>query len=65
MRVLLRICKTFFMLSLSSLFSILLNGDIVGIEKSHGTCLPTLVVDIFSELFLHPSMFFIKHSRPV
>ena len=65
MRVLLRICKTYFMYSLSSLFSIILNGDIVGIEKTHGTCLPALVVDIFSGLFLHPSMFFIKHSRPV
>ena len=40
-----------------------LNDDIVDIEKPDGICLPTFVVDEFSGLFLHPSIFSIKHSR--
>ena len=47
----------------SCLFSVLLNDDIVDIEKSDGVCLLTLVVDDFSGLFLHPSIFSIIHSR--
>ena len=38
------------------LFSMLLNEDIVD-----GLCLVTFVVDIFSRLFLHPSIFCIIH----
>ena len=45
----------------SWLFSILLNDNIVDIEKSDGICAPTFVVDEFSGLFLHPSVFSIKH----
>ena len=30
--------------------------DIVDIEKPNGTCSPTIVVDDFSGLFLHPSI---------
>ena len=41
----------------------LLNDDIVDIEKPDGICSLTFVVDKFSALFLHPSIFFIKHSR--
>ena len=41
----------------------LLNDDIVDIEKPDGICLLTFVVDEFSGLFLHPSIFSIKHSR--
>ena len=41
----------------------LLNGDIVDIEKSDGICLPISVADEFSGLFLHSSIFSIKHSR--
>ena len=40
-----------------------LNEDIVDIEKPDGICLPTFVVDEFSELFLHPSIFSIEHSK--
>ena len=32
-------------------------------EKANGICSPTFAVDAFSELFLHPSIFSIKHSR--
>ena len=45
------------------LFSMLLNDDIVDIEKPDLICLLTFAVDEFSELFLHPSIFFIIHSR--
>ena len=45
------------------LFSILLNDDFADIEKPDGICLATFVVDEFSGLFLHPSVFSIKHSR--
>ena len=41
----------------------LLNDNIVDIEKPDGICSPILFVDEFSGLFLHPSMFSIKHSR--
>ena len=41
----------------------LLNEDIVDIKKPEGICLPTFVVDEFSGLFLHPSIFSIIHSR--
>ena len=47
----------------SCLFSMLLNDDIVDIEKSDGICLPISVADEFSGLFLHSSIFSIKHSR--
>ena len=40
-----------------------LNDDIVGIEKPDAISLFTFVADEFSELFLHPSVFSIKHSR--
>ena len=43
----------------SSLFSMLLNDDIVDIEKPDG-----LFSGLFSGLFLHPSIFSIKYSRP-
>ena len=35
----------------------LLNEDIVDIEKPDAICLLTFVVDYFSGLFLHPSVF--------
>ena len=61
--------KTFFMQSLpldiSCLFSIVLNDDVGDIEKADGKCSPTSVADEFSGLFLHPSIFSIKHSRAV
>ena len=41
----------------------LLNESIVEIEKLDAICLLTSVVDEFSGLFLHPSIFFIIHSR--
>ena len=41
----------------------LLNEDIKGIEKPEGICLLTFVVDEFSGLFLHTSIFSIKYSR--
>ena len=47
----------------SCLFSVVLNDDIVDIEKPDGTCSLTFVVDEFSELFLHPSILTIKHSK--
>ena len=45
------------------LFSMLLNEDIVDIEKHDGIRSLTFVVDEFSGLFLHPSIFSIIHSR--
>ena len=45
------------------LFSMLLNEDIVDIEKHDGIHSLTFVVDEFSGLFLHPSIFSIIHSR--
>ena len=41
----------------------LLNDDIVDIEKPDGICSSTFVVNEFSGLFLHPSVFPSKHSR--
>ena len=41
----------------------LLNENIVDIEKPDGIYLLTFFVDEFSGLFLHPSIFSIKHSR--
>ena len=40
-----------------------LNGDIVDIEKRDGICSSTYVVDEFLRLSLQPSIFSIKHSR--
>ena len=45
------------------LFSMLLDEDIADIEKPDGIYLLTFVVDEFSGLFLHPSIFSIIHSR--
>ena len=45
------------------LFSMLLNDDIVDIEKPDAICSLTFAVNQFSELFLHPSIFSIIHSR--
>ena len=47
----------------SCLFSMLLNEDIVDIEKSEGIYSLTFVLDEFSGLFLHPSIFSVIHSR--
>ena len=47
----------------SCLFSMLLNDNIVEIEKLDGKCSPSFVVDEFSGLFLHPSNLPFKHSR--
>ena len=64
---LLKICfvKYFFIQSLplhiSCIFSIFLNDDVLDIEKPDGICLPTFPMNEFSELPLHPSIFFIKH----
>ena len=41
-----------------SLFSMLLNGDILDNEKPNGICLPTFVADEFSGLFWHPSILY-------
>ena len=41
----------------------LLNEDIVDIEKPDGVCLLTFVVAEISGLFLHASIFSIIHSR--
>ena len=45
------------------LFSMHLNGNIADIEKHDGICSSTFVVNIFSGLLLHPSVFSIKYSR--
>ena len=44
------------------LFSMLLNDDSFDIEPD-GICLLTFLVDEFSGLILHPSIFFVIHSR--
>ena len=58
--------KNFFIKSLllyiSFLLSVLLNEDIVDIQKP-GIFSPTFVVNELSGLFLHPSIFSLKHSR--
>ena len=41
----------------------LLNEDIVDIEKPDGICSLTFDVDGFLGLFLHPSIFSIIHSK--
>ena len=41
----------------------LLNEDIVDIERLDAICLLTFVVDEFSGLFLHPSIFSNINSR--
>ena len=41
----------------------LLNDDIVDIEKTDGICQPIFVVNEFSRLLLHPSIFSVKRSR--
>ena len=41
----------------------LLNNDIVDIEKPNGICSLTFVVDEFLRLFLHTSVFSVKHSK--
>ena len=41
----------------SCLFSMLLNDDIIDIEKPDEICSPTSAVNEFLELFLHPSIF--------
>ena len=43
--------------------SILLNEDILDIEKPDRICSLIFVVNEFSRLFLHPSIFSIIHSR--
>ena len=45
------------------LFHTALDDDIVDIEKPDGICSLIFIVNEFSGLFLHPSMFSIKHSR--
>ena len=47
----------------SCLFFMLLNKDIVDIKKPDGICSLTFVVDEFSGLFLHQSIFSIILSR--
>ena len=42
----------------------LLHDDIADFEKPGGISLSTFVVDGFSRLFLHPSVFSANHSRP-
>ena len=53
----------FLCLYTSRLFSMFLNDDIAGIEKYEGICSPAFVENEFSRLFLHQSVFFIKHLR--
>ena len=43
------------------LFTMPLNDNVEDIEKPDGICSPTFVVNEFSGLFLHPSIFSIKH----
>ena len=45
------------------LFSMLLNEDLVGIEKPDQISSLTFAIDELSELFLHPSIFSSIHSR--
>ena len=40
-----------------------INDDIADIKKPDGICSLTFVVNEFSGLFLHPSIFSIIHSR--
>ena len=61
--------KSFFiqylLLYTSSLFYMLLNEDVVDIEKPVGISSLTFVADEFSWLFLHPSIFSTIHSKCV
>ena len=41
----------------------LLNANIVDIEKPDEICSPIFAVDEFSGFFLHTSVFPVKHSR--
>ena len=43
----------------------LLNDDMVDIEKQDWICSLTFVLYESSRLFLHPSVFSIKHSRSI
>ena len=52
-----------FPLYITWLFSMLLNDDIVDIEKPDGIYWLPFVVDELSGLLLHPSTFSMKHSR--
>ena len=67
MRALLSIHKTFFIqylpLYTSFFFSMVLNEDIVDIEKPDGICSLTSVVNEFSGLFLYPPNLSIIHLR--
>ena len=47
----------------SWLFSMLLNDNIVDIEKPDEACSSTFIVDDLSGLFIHPSIFSTKHSK--
>ena len=47
----------------SCLFSVLLNDNIVDIEKPDRNCSPTFFDDEFSGLSLHPSIFSVNHCR--
>ena len=47
----------------SCIFSLLLNDYIVESENRDRIFSPTFVVNNFLELFLHPSIFSIKHSK--
>ena len=47
---------------LRCLFFMLLNGDIIDIEKLDEICSLTFALDEFSRLFLHTSIFSITHS---
>ena len=59
--------KNFFIQSLpldtSCLFSILLNEDIVDVEKTDGICSLSFAVNTFSGLSLHPSIFSFIYLR--
>ena len=50
---------------LSFLFSMLQSEDIADIVKPDGMCSLTYILDEFSGLFLHTSVFSIIHSRYV
>ena len=61
-----RIHKTFsynLYLCIHHTYFLSLNDNIVDIEKPDGICSPTSVVDDLSGLFLHASVFSIKHLR--
>ena len=41
---------------------LLLNDDLIEIEKSNGMSSPNFAVDNYPGLFLHPSIFSLEHS---